>query len=140
MNFAQTWYHSDFSFYIDWGENITYSIDVRQSDYNLLASGGTDCKIKIYDRRESKIVRIFDGIHSGNIFISRYRFSDLRGLLYLKWLCWLTNKFLIFRIYTICTMEFKRRYDSKRLIRNRQCSRLQDWKSYVASRDHSELQ
>ena len=43
----------------------TFWIDVCQSDGNLLASGGGDENIKIYDRRESKIVRIFDDIHSG---------------------------------------------------------------------------
>jgi hypothetical protein len=44
---------------------LIYWIDVYQSDGNLLASGGMDKNIKIYDRRESKIVKTFDGIHSG---------------------------------------------------------------------------
>ena len=46
---------------------ITLWIDVCPTDANLLVSGGTDCDIKIYDRRESKIVKIFAGIHSGKI-------------------------------------------------------------------------
>ncbi len=40
-------------------------IDVCQSNGNLLASGGGDKVIKIFDKRESKIVKTFEGIHSG---------------------------------------------------------------------------
>ncbi len=46
----------------------TYSIDVFQSNGNLLASGGSDKAIKIFDKRESKIVKTFEGIHSGKEF------------------------------------------------------------------------
>ncbi len=40
-------------------------IDICQSNGNLLASGGQDKAIKIFDKRESKIVETFDDIHSG---------------------------------------------------------------------------
>jgi WD40 repeat protein len=45
-------------------------IDVCQSNGNLLASGGDDKAIKIFDKRESKIVKTFQGIHSGKEFHS----------------------------------------------------------------------
>ena len=45
----------------------TYWIDVCPTDSNLLVSGGTDKNIKIYDRRESKIVKTIDDIHSRKI-------------------------------------------------------------------------
>ncbi len=47
---------------------FTYWIDVCQSNGNLLASGGTDRIIKIFDKRESKIVKTFEDIHSGKEF------------------------------------------------------------------------
>ena len=47
---------------------MTFWIDVCQSDGNLLASGGYDLNVKIFDKRESKIVQTFDDIHDGNIF------------------------------------------------------------------------
>ena len=42
-------------------------IDVCPTDENLLATCGHDMDIKIYDRRESKIVRTFYDIHFGKI-------------------------------------------------------------------------
>ncbi len=45
-------------------------IDVCQSNGNLLASGGTDKIIKIFDKRKSKIVKTFKGIHSSKGFHS----------------------------------------------------------------------
>lgn len=44
---------------------VSYWIDASQSNANLLAAVGMDAKIKIYDRRESKIVKIIGEIHSG---------------------------------------------------------------------------
>lgn len=44
---------------------MSYWMDVCQSNGNLLAIGGDDCNIKIFDKRESRIVKTFDGIHSG---------------------------------------------------------------------------
>ncbi len=48
----------------------TYWIDVCQSNANLLASCGTDRIIRIFDKRESKIVKTFEDIHSGKEFNS----------------------------------------------------------------------
>ncbi len=42
----------------------TYWIDVCQSNGNLLASGGQDKAIKIFDKREPKIVKTFEAVHS----------------------------------------------------------------------------
>lgn len=35
-----------------------------QCDGNLLAAAGEDGEIKVYDRRESKIVKVLDQVHS----------------------------------------------------------------------------
>ena len=42
-------------------------IDVCPTDANLLASGGTDKIVKVYDQRESKILEIYKGIELGKI-------------------------------------------------------------------------
>ncbi len=47
---------------------MTYWIDVCQSNRNLLASGGYDGIINIFDKRESKIVKTFEGIHLSKEF------------------------------------------------------------------------
>lgn len=36
----------------------TYEIDVNPRDGNLLAAGGSEGNIKIYDRRSSEIVKV----------------------------------------------------------------------------------
>ena len=41
----------------------THWIDVCPNNGNLLAAGGSDMSLKIFDKRESKIVKTFDGIH-----------------------------------------------------------------------------
>lgn len=43
----------------------TLWIDVCPNNGNLLASGGDDRNIKIFDKRVSTIVKTFDHIHSG---------------------------------------------------------------------------
>ena len=48
---------------LDWA----YWIDVCQSDGNLLAASGADKRVRIFDKRESKIVQTFDGIHTSNL-------------------------------------------------------------------------
>ena len=40
-------------------------MDVCQNDGNLLASGGIDRDIKIFDKRESKIIKTFDPVQKG---------------------------------------------------------------------------
>ena len=35
----------------------------------MLAAGGWDNNVKIFDKRESKIVQTFDGIHTSNSFL-----------------------------------------------------------------------
>ncbi len=45
-------------------------IDVCLSNANLLASGGSDRIIKIFDKRESKIVKTFETDHLGKEFHS----------------------------------------------------------------------
>ncbi len=49
---------------------MTYSIDVCQSNSNLLVSGGEEETIKIFDKRQSKIVKIFEDVHSSKDFHS----------------------------------------------------------------------
>jgi hypothetical protein len=50
---------------VDW-------IDACQGDGTLLAAGGTDNDIKIYDIRESRVVNTFNGIHSGKMHVLIY--------------------------------------------------------------------
>ena len=47
-------------------------IDVSPTAANLLASGGEDADVKIFDRRGSKIVKTFKGIHSGKACLINY--------------------------------------------------------------------
>ena len=47
--------------------NPTCWIDVCPTDSNLLASGGVDKSINIFDKRESRIVKTIDDIHSRKI-------------------------------------------------------------------------
>ena len=35
----------------------------------MLATGGEDKNVKIFDKRKSQIVQTFDGIHTGTIFL-----------------------------------------------------------------------
>ena len=51
---------------------------------NLLASGGYDKNIKIYDRRVSKIVKTIDDIHSGNICLAISSMLHIQYNRYLK--------------------------------------------------------
>jgi hypothetical protein len=44
---------------------LTYWIDVCQSNANLLASGGNEKAIKIFDKRESKIIKTFEYVYLG---------------------------------------------------------------------------
>ena len=55
---------------------MTLWIDVCQSDGNMLASGGTDGILKIFDKRESKIVQTYS-IHTSNILLFNESFQLL---------------------------------------------------------------
>mgnify|MGYP000914691206 FL=1 len=52
--------------------NSTRWIDVCPINGNLLAAAGTDGKVKIFDKRELKVVKVFDEVHKGKKF---YTFS-----------------------------------------------------------------
>ena len=67
LNWCFLWFLLDLIFTF---LECTYWVDVCQSDGNMLASGGTDGQVKIFDKRESKIVQTFDGIHTSNIFFA----------------------------------------------------------------------
>ena len=45
-------------------------IDVCPNNENLLAAGGTSESIKIFDKRESKIIKTYENTHSGQILCS----------------------------------------------------------------------
>ena len=72
---------------------MTYWIDVCQNDGNLLVSCGTDTSIKIFDKRESKIIKTFD-VHS------RKNLDLFKKL---------TFTLLFSRIHLLCAMESERR-------------------------------
>ena len=42
-------------------------INICPGDGHMMAAGGLDKNVKIFDRRESSIVKTFDDIHTGNI-------------------------------------------------------------------------
>ena len=68
----------------------TIWIDICQSNGNLLATGGGDQNVKIFDKRESKIVKTFDGIHSSKIlwFVKLFQtcnYNFLDGIACVRW-------------------------------------------------------
>jgi WD40 repeat protein len=65
-------------------------IDVCQSNGNLLVSGGWDKIIKIFDKRESKIVKTFEGVHSSKELHPIFCFHPLPRF------CLLFNLFKLF--------------------------------------------
>lgn len=42
------------------------AIDVCPSNGNLVATAGSDHRVKIYDRRESKMIKTLNTLHSGS--------------------------------------------------------------------------
>ncbi len=42
---------------------------MNQNDKNLLAAGGHDKNVTIYDRRVSKVVKIFEHVHESKILL-----------------------------------------------------------------------
>ena len=44
---------------------LTFWIDTCQGSENLLAAAGQESSIKIFDRRESKLVKTFENFHTG---------------------------------------------------------------------------
>ena len=75
----------------------TITIDVCPTDANLLASGGTDLDVKIYDRRECRIVKIFNEIHR-----SKMCFALTTSSISHNTISW----------HQLCSMETKWRYAS----------------------------
>lgn len=57
-------------------------IDVSQNNGNLLASSDYEKIIKIFDKRESKIVKTFEGIHSSIFLLFAYLIMLTFNLLY----------------------------------------------------------
>ena len=47
---------------------MTHWINVCQSNGNLLAAGGGEMVVKVFDKRESRFIKKFDdGAHSGEL-------------------------------------------------------------------------
>ena len=65
----------------------TLWIDVCPTNANLLASCGYDHSIKIFDRRESKIIKTIDRIHQSKIQFKheRYSFYSLDWVYSVRW-------------------------------------------------------
>ena len=61
-----------------------------------MAYGGTENKVMIFDKRNAKIVRTFDQIHTGNKYILIYLTKSI-----------VTLDFLFSRLYLLCEMESK---------------------------------
>ena len=53
-------------------------IDANQTNGNFLVSGGGDYNVKVFDKRESKIVKNFDDVHSCTD--SKFNYSTIRLL------------------------------------------------------------
>lgn len=51
-------------------------MDVCQNDGNLISSGGADKRVKIYDRRESKIVKTFAEIELSKKFYALFSINN----------------------------------------------------------------
>lgn len=62
----------------------TFWIDACQSG-NLLASTGSDCNVKIFDKRESKVIQTFTDIHNSNIFYSFNKFCLVDWISCVRW-------------------------------------------------------
>ena len=88
-------------------------IDVCQNNGNLLVSDGEKFEIQIFDKRESKIVKTFDGIHKGKF--PRYFYLLVSILCVVR----LANELIHLKIYVrdrfLCEMESERRHDRERL-------------------------
>ena len=53
----------------------------------MLAASGREKNVKIFDKRKSKVVQTFDGIHKGNIFLFNKSFLTANCYLIEQILC-----------------------------------------------------
>lgn len=52
-------------FKVYYGIGWTRWIDVCPTNGNLIATGGSDKQVKIYDHREINVIKKIEGIHTG---------------------------------------------------------------------------
>ena len=92
-------------------------IDVCQSNGNLLASGGEDCGVHIFDKRESRVVQIFPKSHTSEFF---HFFEERIPHVYIT----------VYRLDKLRAMEPKRQYACNCFMGpDSQSIGLKDWKS-----------
>lgn len=90
------WYHI---FLVD-----MYWIDVCQNNGNLVAAGGTDKSIHIFDKRELKVVDTFDDIHLGMVS-KLFCFNPCTD-----YSCFSFLTCENYRVHTLCEVESKRKH------------------------------
>lgn len=72
----------------------TYWIDVCPNDENLLATGGGDSKIKIYDQRIGKVACTLGVGQTSNHFFLVSKCGSIEAIIYIN----------VLRLYLLCQM------------------------------------